>query len=1013
MIIFTRMLFILIIILFYSQPVHPQSIPLETSTGIQWRLIGPYRAGWGTVCEGISDRPNTYYFGSAGGGVWRTSDAGRTWQALMQHEGSSAVGALAISPSDPEIIYAGTGQVAWRYDILEGDGVYKSTDAGQTWKNIGLKETGYTGKILVDPGDPAKVVVASLGHVFGSSKYRGIYKSTDGGKNWNQTLFVDDCTGAVDLVCDDQKPEIMYAALWQVRMHPWLDYYLPQQGSGSGIYKSTDGGDSWKKIMIDSLADVPLGRIGLAAANGTGGKIIYASINAPGDKQGLYRSNDGGDSWKHINKDGKLADSYFSRLTLSPGDPDILYVMGQSIRISRDGGKTFNVFKGSPGGDDYHYLWINPSDPSCMITASDQGTVVTVNGGKSWSSWYNQPIGQFYRLAADERFPYRIYSAQQDNGTVEIASRGPYGVIELRDWHPVGADERDMDIPKPGNPDIVFGSGLGGTLHRFDEITRQSINVSPWPHGSYAAKPNTVKYRYSWITPIAFSPVGNHALYFGAQYLFKTTDDGNHWDIISPDLSRKSSDSSKCKEPDLNQAAKCGYGVIWNIAPSPAAEGVIWIGTDDGLIQLTTDGGNTWKNVTPPDIPVWGRIDAISPSPFSVHSAYAAVNLHRLDNFSPLLLKTTDDGKTWKKITNGLPEDEYTTVIRTDLKKQGLLFAGTNRGVYISIDDGSSWQSISLNFPTTLISDLLIHRNDLIAASQGRAIWILDDLSPFRQSTEKVTANNVFLFKPSETYRIRSSESHDTPWPPSTPLGENPPQGAIIDYWLKSDVASIQLSVYDSLGGLVKSYNSNEPPESLSTNRYFDKRWLSKEKELSSEKGLHRFTWDLRYSRPEALNYGYSIAAVWDKGTPVHPEGPLVVPGTYKIILKTGELEFSQELLVLKDPRVNISMGDFDAQLQFALKLDSLLNTTTELYKQVDTWLKDSSEISKSDIVSLKEIKSSLAKIDGALASLTSSVQTADASPTQGVKEVFQAYAEQLKEIKNKINVIRNRKTLN
>ncbi len=994
---------LLLIISLFNIPVCPQSIPAKAFSEMQWRLIGPYRAGWGTVCAGIPEQPNTYYFGSAGGGIWKTSDAGRTWQAMMQHEGSSAIGALAIAPTDPGIIYAGTGQVAWRYDILEGDGVYKSTDAGLSWRNIGLKGTGYIGKILVDPKDPDKVVIAALGHVFGSSKHRGIFKSTDGGKNWKQTLFVNDSTGAVDLVYDNQQPEVMYAALWQIRMHPWLDYYLPQQGLGSGIFKSTDGGDSWKKILIDSLNDVPLGRIGLAVANGSSGNIIYASIDAAGNKKGLYRSNDGGAIWTHVNKDGSLANSYFSRLTLAPDNPDNIYVMDRSIRLSRNGGKTFKVLKGSPGGDDYHYLWINPSDTSCMITASDQGTVVTVNGGKSWSSWYNQPTGQFYHLAADERFPYRIYSAQQDNGTVEISSRGPYGVIELRDWHPVGADERDMDIPKPGNPDIVFGSGLGGSLHRFDEITRQSINVSPWPHGSYAAKPNTVKYRYSWITPIAFYPAGDHALYFGAQYLFKTIDDGNNWKIISPDLSRKSSDSSNCKEPDLSQAASCGYGVIWNISPSPLSEDVIWIGTDDGLIQLTTDGGKNWKNVTPPDVPVWGRLDAISPSPFSVHTAYAAVNLHRLDRFSPLLLKTTDDGKTWDEITDGLPGNEYTTVIRTDLRKQGLLFAGTNRSVYVSFDDGENWQSISLNFPTTLVSDLLVHRNDLIAATQGRAIWILDDLSPLRQLSDEIINKNTFLFNPSDTYRIRSSESHDTPWPPSTPLGENPPYGAIIDYWLKNDADSVRISIYDSNNNLVRTYRSNEKPVSLSTDTYFDERWLSKEKKLSSAKGFHRFAWDLRYPRPNALHYGYSIAAVWDKGTPVHPEGPLVVPGTYKIMLKSGDSEYSKELVVKKDPRVNTSPEDFKNQLQFTLKLDSAINKTTELYELIDKKHKDAGEISKPEPDSLREIKSRLAKIDGVLASLTSSVQSADATPTRGVKDVYEAYAEQIKEIENKL----------
>ena len=767
-----------------------QTILEKTYAGMKWRLVGPYRAGWGTMAEGIPNEPNTFYFGGAGGGIWKTIDAGRTWQPLMQNESASAVGALAIAPSNPKIIYVGTGQVALRYDNLDGDGVFKTTDGGKTWINAGLKDTKYIGKILVDPHDPNKVLVAALGHIYGDNKERGIYLTTDGGKNWNQTLFINDSTGAVDMAYDISKPKIIYAALWQLRSRPWLDYFLPQRGNSSGIYKSSDGGLHWTKLNGTGLPKEPMGRIGLAVGQKTNAKIVYATIDAANEKSGFYSSKDGGNKWNLVNTDSELVSSYFSRVTVDPTNPLTVYVMGRSIQKSTNGGKTFEVFKGSPGGDDYHYMWINPKLPDHMITASDQGTVVTVNNGDSWSSWYNQPTGQFYHLAADDRFPYRIYSGQQDNGSVEILSQGPYGVIELRDWHPVGSDERDYDIPKPGNPDIVFGSGLGGSLHRFDEITRQSIDVSPWPHSSYAEFPPKTKYRYSWITPIEFSHVGNQALYFGAQYLFRTTDDGNNWDIVSPDLSRSTGDTTSNKYPDLDQAAKCGFGVIWSIAPSPISENVIWVGTDDGLIQLTTDYCSTWKNVTPPSVPLWSRIDKISPSPFDIHTAYAAVNTRRLDDFSPLILKTTDDGKTWTKIINGLPNDEYVNAVCADNEKEGLLFAGTNQSIYVSFNNGENWQPLKLNFPTTSIRDLLVHHGDLIAATQGRGIWILDDLSPLRQISEDLTSKPVFLFQPNDAWRMRGNTNHDTPWPPSTPLGQNPPDGAIIDYYLNENVDS-------------------------------------------------------------------------------------------------------------------------------------------------------------------------------------------------------------------------------
>lgn len=1000
--------FILILELIFS--VYPQSISEKTYSGMKWRLIGPYRAGWGTVAEGIPDKPNTFYFGGAGGGIWKTVDAGRTWEPLMQNESASAVGALAIAPSNPNIIYVGTGQVALRYDILDGNGVFKTGDRGKTWRNIGLKETKYIGKILVDSHNPDKVLVATLGHVFGDSKARGVYLTTDGGENWKHVLYLNDSTGAVDMAYDMKKPEIIYAALWQMRSYPWLDYFLAQRGNSSGIYKSEDFGLHWTKLKGNGLPKGPLGRIGLAAGQGTDAKIVYATIDAGGGKSGFYASNNGGYSWKLMNSDSELVSSYFSRVNVDPVNPSTVYVMGRSIHKSTDGGKTFGIFKGSPGGDDYHYIWINPKLPDHMITASDQGTVVTVDNGNSWSSWYNQPTGQFYHLAADNRFPYRIYSGQQDNGTVEILSQGPYGVIELRDWHPVGADERDYDIPKPGNHDIVFGSGLGGSLHRFNEITRQSIDVSPLPHSSYAAFPTRVKYRYSWITPIEFSPVGIHALYFGAQYLFRTTDDGDNWNIVSPDLSRKSSDvdTSSCNNPDYEQAAKCGFGVIWSIAPSPISEKVIWVGTDDGLIHLTTDYCKHWKNVTPPSVPLWARIDKISPSPFEIHSAYAAVNTRRLDKFAPLILKTTDDGKTWEKIINGIPGNEYVNAVCSDNEKRGLLFAGTNRSMYVSFNDGKYWLPLKLNFPTTSIRDLLIHHGDLIAATQGRGIWILDDLSPLRQISNDLTQKPAYLFKPAQAWRMRGNTNHDTPWPPSTPLGQNPPDGVIIDYWLKDSVNSIiKLSIYDSKGNLIRNYSSDEKPESLPSNIYFDKRWLGEDKDLSTGAAMHRFVWDLRYPRPKALIYDYSIAAVWTVGTPVLPMGPLVMPGKYKIILTVNGKDYIQELEVKLDPRVKISKTELEAQLELAQEVQKTLNKSVELFNKVNTVIKNDSEsIQQNLFEKLKNLNSDIANVSRVLAGFASSVQTADAAPTQGQHNLFADYNKQLSELEKKWEVL-------
>jgi len=986
-----------------STAIHSQNISERVYGGMRWRQVGPFRAGWATMSAGVHDSLNTFYFGSAGGGVWKTSDAGRTWQALMQHETSSSIGAIAVAPSNGNIIYVGTGQVALRYDILSGDGVYRSTDAGSSWENIGLKNTHHIGKIIVGPYDPNKIIVAALGQVFAAGNDRGIYTSSDGGKNWKHSLFVNDSTGAVDLASDPAKPSIVYAALWQMQMHPWLDYFDPEIGNGSGIYKSEDGGEHWQKLSGGGLPDGALGRIGLAVADNSDGKIIYATIIAKDGKSGLYRSNDGGNNWQFVNKDAALANSYFSRLTVDPKNADVVYVMGRSISRSEDGGKYFSFFKGAPGGDDYHFLWINPDNSNYMITASDQGAVVSVNGGASWSSWYNQPTGQFYHLAADDRFPYRIYSGQQDNGTVEILSRGPYGVIEDKDWHPVGGDERDYDVPKPGDPDMVFGSGLGGPISRFDEVTRQSAGVSPWPVSSYGAFPPSVRYRYTWITPLVFSPIGKHTLYFGSQYLFQSKDDGNTWKIISPDLSGKSSNAAlkENNEPGLGKAFKNGFGVIFSIAPSPVSENEIWVGTDDGLIQLTKDGGKSWKNITPPSIPLWARIDAIDPSPFSDKTAYAAANTHRLGKYAPLIFKTNDEGMHWTKITNGLPEDEFVNVVRTDTKQKGLLFAGTNKSVYVSFDDGSNWHSLSLNFPTTDVTDLLVHGNDLIASTQGRAIWILDDLEPLREIAKGINTNDNYLFKPAFAWRLRGDENRDTPYPHETPLGTNPPDGAVIDYLLINTAHEVTLTISDMNGNVIRKFSSNEKESKLPSNRYFEKGWVPEKENISTESGMHRFVWDLRYERPPALFYHYSISALWDDRTPLLPEGALVLPGIYFASLTVDGKKYEWQFKVKMDPRVHVSESDLKKQLRFAQEIDSTLTHTVDVHNEIEQIIKNNKgEISQTQIDSLTAIagkgENSLSSMAEVFAGLVSTVQSADAAPTQGQHDVYNYYNKQL-----------------
>jgi photosystem II stability/assembly factor-like uncharacterized protein len=969
--------------------------------GLSWRLVGPHRAGWSTVTAGVPQESETFYFGAAGGGVWKTTDAGRTWAPIF-NDGPPSIGALAVAASDPKTIYVGTGQVTSRYDGAAGEGVFKSKDGGATWVSIGLKATRHIGAILVDPRNGDVVLVAAMGHAFAANPERGVFRSEDGGATWQRTLFVSENTGAVDLASDPVSPDIVFASVWQARYKPWLSYFASSEGDETGLYRSSDGGRTWKRVEGSGWPAGKLGRIGLAAAHASESTRVYAVVEAK-EGGGLYRSDDAGATWKRVNDDRGLASNYFGHVTVVPGDPDTVFVMGRSIRRCTAGGTACEIFKGSPGGDDYHHLSIDPAHPERMIAGSDQGTVVTVNGGKTWSSWYNQPTGQFYHLASDNRFPYRIYSGQQDNGTVSIASRSDYGSITFRDWHPVGADERDYDIPDPQDPDIVYGSGLGGRLSRWNARNGEVQNISPWPVSTYGARPTTVTYHYTWITPIAVSGVPPYPLYQGAQVLFRSTDRGAHWTTISKDATARGDAAKNCGgDPDPSRARACGYGVIFSIGLSAKDNDTIWIGTDDGQVRLTRDAGKTWSDVTPKDVPVWAKISTIDVSAIDAGTAYIAVDNHRQDDFSPRAFRTRDYGRSWTSIAGGLPPGQFVGVVRADLVKRGLLYAGTDHGVFVSFDDGGRWQPLQRNLPTAIVTDLLVHDNDVIASTQGRAIWVLDDVSPLRELGAMSPSAAAHLFTPATAMRVRRSQSKDTPLPPDEPVGKNPPTGAVIDYWLATDAPSpIRLEIRDGRGTVVRRFVSGETTPALPSDRYFEARWVRPAPALSAQAGAHRFVWDLRAERPRVSRYDFSIAAVDGEDTPQLPEGMLVPPSDYRVVLVVGGQEYVEPLRVAADPRVAIDGSGLEAALALSREVAAALERQDraqrelrEVRKQLDA-LKPTAIPAAIAAFEANEAPN-LGSIGAALIELQIDLEGSDRAPTEPQRDAFRLDAARL-----------------
>jgi photosystem II stability/assembly factor-like uncharacterized protein len=893
---------------------------------MRWRLIGPFRGGRTVAAAGVPGRPNLFYVGVNNGGVWKTTDAGRTWAPVFDGQPTGSIGALAVAPSDPDILYVGSGEGLQRPDLSVGDGVYKSVDGAKTWRHLGLSDGRQIGAILVDPKNPDRLFVAVLGHPYGPNDERGVYRSVDGGASFQRVLFKDENTGAIDLAFDPTNPQTVYAVLWAARQGPW-EYENAYSGPGSGLFRSTDGGTTWQPIGkgLPAPAD-GLGRIGIGIAPSDPARI-YALVEAPAKLGGLYRSDDAGASFTRVNSEDRIwgRGSDFACVRVDPKNRDLVYVANTSTYRSADAGGTFTAIKGAPGGDDYHTIWINPENPDVILLAADQGATVTVNGGKTWSSWHNQPTGQMFHVTADNRFPYWVYGGQQESGSAGVASRGNDGQITFRDWHPVGVEEYGYAAPDPLNPGVIYG----GKVTRYDEKTGMTQEVGPLVL-------RTGKYRFVRTAPILFSPVDPHTLYFALNVLFKTTNGGQSWEIISPDLTREHPG-----EPDnlgiyAEKAKGAHRGVIYSLGPSPKDGNTIWAGTDDGLIQVTRDGGASWTNVTPSEMTPWSKVTQIDASHFDAETAYASVSRFRVDDLAPYVYRTRDGGKTWQKIVQGLPENAPVNVVREDPVGRGLLFAGTERAVWASFDDGDHWQTLQLNLPATSMRDLIVKGDDLVVATHGRSFWILDDVTPLRQLTVKVAASPAHLFRPQRACRIRRDQNTDTPLPPEEPAGKNPPDGAILDYRLGASLpGAVTLEVFDASGRLVRRFSSADLPERIDPKDVpVPAYWIRPPQTLSAEAGMHRFVWDLREPPPSVLHRDLPISAIAGD-TPLQPVGPAVLPGAYTVRLTAGGKTWTQPLVVTMDPRVATPPEGLRRQYELAAAICEQLRADYEALRLV------------------------------------------------------------------------------
>lgn len=893
---------------------------------LHWRMIGPFRGGRTRAACGVADQPNVFYIGQVDGGVWKSTDYGRTWFPIFDHEDTQSIGAIAVAPSNDNIVYVASGEGLHRPDLSVGDGIYRSDDAGKTWTHLGLRDGQQIPALAVDPTNPNRVFAAVLGHPYGPNPERGIFRSDDGGKSWKKVLYKDDRTGGSDVVLDPKNPRTIYAALWEDTLGPWEDGNQ-YSGTHGGLFKSTDGGNTWKQLTNGLPDDVTQINVTVSPARPS---RLYAVLStkveggyASGRGLGVYRSDDGGGSWQKITDDPrpamKIGGGDLSVPVADPQDPDTVYVTSIVTVRSTDGGKSWISLRGAPGGDDYQNMWINPRNRDILLLVSDQGAVISVNRGESWSSWYNQPTAQIYHVAATNTFPYQVCGGQQESGSVCISTRGNDGEITFRDWHPAGIIEYGYAAPDPLHPNIVFGAGRT-EVSRYDSVTGEVQNITPLPM-------RKTGFRADRTEPILFSPVDQHILYYASNHLFKTTDYGHTWETISPDLSQEHSGQPASLAPLTPEQQAQRRGVIYAVAASYKTAQTIWAGTDDGLVWITRDGGANWSNITPPNLGPWSKIAQIDASRFDDDTAYLAVNRMRIDDMRPYAFRTHDGGKTWQSISAGLPDDAPVNAVRADPVQKRLLYAATEHGVFVSLDEGDHWTPLQYNLPHTSMRDLLVHDDDLVVATHGRSFWVLDDVEPLRELAANSQA--PVLFKPADAWRVRRDNYTDTPMPPDEAMGENPPNGAIIDYDLKQAAQSpVKLEILDSSGKVLRTYSSTDPvtptPEQLRTN-LIPPYWPKIHRPLPASAGMHRWVWDLRMTAPTSPRYEYPISAVAGR-TPLVPQGPLVLPGTYTVRLTAGGQTETQPLTVKMDPRIHTSPSDLEGLHTAEMAMYSTLN---------------------------------------------------------------------------------------
>lgn len=947
------LVFIAVAFLFSAGPQRALAQHVEPATfgALHWRSIGPFRGGRTVAISGVPRQQNVFYMAPTNGGVWKTDDSGRTWMPLFDSQPTQSIGSLAVAPSDPQTIYAGSGEALQRPDLSTGDGVYKSRDGGKTWQHLGLRDGQQISGIVVDPKDANRLFVAVLGHPYGANAERGVFRSVDGGATFSNVLFTDANTGAASIAMDPANPKVLYVSMWAARHSAWFSQVFERQEL-SGLYKSSDGGTTWKKLS----GGLPerLGRIGLSVAP-SNPNVVYAQVDA--QTPALYRSADAGATWTAVNKEARITGrgQDFAAVTADPADADTVYIANTSTYRSTNGGKTFTAIKGAPGGDDYHTVWINPENPQILALAVDQGATISVNGGRTWSSWYNQPTAQFFHVITDNQFPYWVYGAQQESGSAGTQSRSDYGEISFREWHPVGTEEYGYVAPDPLHPAIIYG----GKVERYDTRTGQTQEVGPvlnWRSNK--------TYRFNRTAPLVFSQADPRSLYLGSSVVFKTRNGGHSWSIISPDLTRKNPGVNSnlgifAQTPDAKAQHR---GVIYSLAPSPLRGNTIWAGTDDGLIWRTADGGKHWSNVSPP-LTSWSKVAQLDASHFDAGTAYAAVNRFRLDDLRPYVYRTHDGGRTWQLVVHGLPANASVNSVREDPKRRGLLYAATERSVFVSFDDGAHWQSLQFNLPATSIRDLVVHGDDVVVGTHGRSFWILDNITPLRQLAAASDARTR-LFVPALAYRMRWNNNTDTPLPPEEPAGQNPPDGAMIDYYL-AQAGPVVLEVHDPAGALVRRYTSSDAQEPVDPGVDKPAYWFRPTQIPGSSAGMHRFVWDLRYPAPAAAAHDYPISAIY-KDTPREPRGPVALPGVYTVVLKAGGSSFSQKLRVKMDPRVAMTPAQLAAQFSIASQLAAAMNRTEGLARAAKS----------------EKARAAFETLNGRLATLLSRVNDVDAPPT-------------------------------